>query len=173
MAAPRQISSTGDSITITWSELDSSSTNGQDVQSYRIGYQECTDNTFTSCEAIVYTKEALSCLTSSGSVAEDSSLKTSCDNANTLYDITGLASNKWYSISIAAKNTCGLGEPSVVLKENTKNCPSQVANLKTINDGANVDVVWDTQASVDSYEVLFQKVDGSWTRLSECQDANI
>jgi len=38
MNAPRIISKTGDSITITWAALSEDKTNGQPVISYKIGY---------------------------------------------------------------------------------------------------------------------------------------
>jgi hypothetical protein len=95
-------------------------------------------------------------------------LKTSCPQYQTLYDITGLNANKWYKISIAAINSCGTGEFSVHRGANTMNCPQQVTGVNTVIDEENVNVVWDSQIEVSSYEILFRKADGSWWPISEC-----
>jgi len=49
MAMPKSISTSGDTITITWAELVGADTNGQDIISYRIGYSQCEDVGLTNC----------------------------------------------------------------------------------------------------------------------------
>jgi hypothetical protein len=92
----------------------------------------------------------------------------SCDQYQSLYDINGLNSNKFYNIKIAARNSCGLGDYSDELSDNTMNCPQKVEGVKTEIDGANVNIIWDEQSNVTEYEILFKKKDGSWLPISDC-----
>ena len=80
---------------------------------------------------------------------------------------------KYYNIKIAARNSCGLGEYSEEKKEITNVCPTQPEGVVTEIDGANVDIKWDNQASIVSWEVLFQKKNKSWMRIDECTGTNI
>lgn len=168
MDTPRKISTSGDSITITWAALTEANTRGQAVQSYRIGYQECATNDVASCESeVTYSPEASSCNTASTNVP-GSTLKVSCPEYSSLYDITGLKSNKYYNIKIAARNSCGIGLYTTPVMLTTMDCPSQVTGTVTEIEGANVNVIWDSQDNVSSYEILFQKVDGSWAIIDDC-----
>jgi hypothetical protein len=80
----------------------------------------------------------------------------SCDSFSSLYDITGLASNKWYMITITARNLCGLSVESPALADNTMHCPQRVSNVLTDIKEENVEVSWDAQSGIDSYEILFK-----------------
>lgn len=139
MARPRRISTSGDSITITWAALADSDTNGNDVSSYKIAYQECTDNTLSDCGTWVYSPDASAC----GSGIAGANLMVACDQYQSLYDINGLNSNKYYNIKIAARNSCGIGDYSDILSDNTMNCPQKVEGVKTEIEGANVNIIWD------------------------------
>ena len=91
-----------------------------------------------------------------------------CDQYQSLYDINGLSSNKFYNIKIAARNSCGLGDYSDELSDNTMNCPQKVNGVTTEIDGSNVNIIWDEQSNVTEYEILFKKKDGSWLPISDC-----
>jgi hypothetical protein len=164
MDRPRRISTSGDSITITWAALDDADTNGNEVSSYKIAYQECSDNTLTDCQEWEYSADSTAC----GAGVAGANLMVSCDQYQSLYDISGLTSNKFYNIKIAARNSCGIGEYSDVLSDNTMNCPQKVEGAVTEIDGANVNIIWDAQDNVSSYEILFKKKDGSWLPIDEC-----
>jgi len=94
----------------------------------------------------------------------------SCDSFSSLYDITGLASNKWYKITISAKNLCGNSSESPELADNTMHCPQRVSNVQTDINEANVEVSWDSQNDIDSYEILFKQSDSSWDKITGCDN---
>lgn len=91
-----------------------------------------------------------------------------CNQYQSLYDLSGLNSNKFYNIKIAARNSCGIGEYSDILSDNTMNCPQKVNGVSTEIDSSNVNIVWEAQNDVSSYEILFKMADGSWLPISDC-----
>jgi len=112
----------------------------------------------------MYSADATAC----GSGVAGANLMVNCNQYQSLYDINGLNSNKFYKIKIAARNSCGIGDYSEHLADNTMNCPQQVTGVATEIDEENVNVVWDEQDNVSSYEILFKKADGSWLPISDC-----
>jgi hypothetical protein len=84
-----------------------------------------------------------------------------------------LNAQKYYNIKISARNSCGLGDYSEYLQAETNFCPTKPTGVVTDVNGANVDIKWDEQANIDSWEVLFQHNDHSWDNISECSGTGI
>jgi len=84
-----------------------------------------------------------------------------------------LNAQKYYNIKISARNSCGLGDYSDNLEAETNYCPTKPTGVVTDVNGANVDIKWDEQSNIDSWEVLFQHKDHSWASIAECRGNNI
>lgn len=80
---------------------------------------------------------------------------------------------KYYNVKISARNSCGLGDYSDNLEAETNFCPTKPTGVVTDVNGANVDIKWDEQNNIDSWEVLFQHKDHSWASISECSGNGI
>jgi hypothetical protein len=84
-----------------------------------------------------------------------------------------LNAQKYYNIKISARNKCGLGDYSEYLQAETNFCPTKPTGVVTDINGANVDIKWDEQSNIDSWEVLFQHKDHSWDNIAECSGTGI
>jgi len=49
-------------------------------------------------------------------------------------------------------------------------CPQRVSNVVTDIKDAHVEVSWDAQSDIDSYEILFKQSDSSWDKITGCDN---
>lgn len=95
----------------------------------------------------------------------------------TTYTVSGVSGGSQYKFAVKAKNIYGFGTISSELVVTPSDVPGKASIPTTANSGTDVVVTWtapsDHQSSIDAYEVMFKKADGTFsTELTACDGSN-
>ena len=99
------------------------------------------------------------------------------NSLTTTYTVSGVSGGSTYRFKVRAINIYGKGAFSTELVVTPSDVPGKASIPTTANSGTDVVVTWTApnphSSSIDAYEVLFKKSDGTFsTELTACDGSN-
>lgn len=146
MATPTQGSGSSDSIIVVdWTALTGSATGNSAITTYSLYWDNASGT--TSIELM--------------------------NGLSTTYTVSGVSGGSSYRFKVRGKNIYGFGSFSTELVVTPSDVPGKASIPTTANSGTDVVVAWTApsahSSAIDSYQVLFKKLDGTFsTELTAC-----
>jgi len=148
MSAPTLVSKSDQTIAIEWTALVDPATGNSAIVSYNLYWDEAT--TTVDIELT--------------------------DTLTTTFDVNGLTGGETYLFKVRAYNIYGYGDFSAELSVKASDVPGNL-NIPTVTlDGIDVKITWEApdnhDETIDAYEVLFKKADGTYVEDTVNCDAS-